>query len=384
LPLWLPGKAWERFKSDQLIIACDTANLRRETSALAEHAPPIVRAALASLSPVWEDATGLAAGARLDEQLAVHAWAATKGPESSARVERTTEALRTLAQSVVRNTRSTLQAGNQPDRELMVSLLDVLDELLEHAKLHQQGNELLLATSAAMDKAMVGRLGADLAAAYRKAGGRYRAAAMLGVAMLAKPDLSSAEAIQAARDRFTIFGATQAQLVVSRFVLQAALRDPKLARLPSIRHAAAKGDAVVWLQHQLQVSFPNKAELMEVSFSSDDPKEAAAVVNAVVDTYLKEVMGSERDRKLARSREGDRELLKIATKLQVKRAELQKLTEGGAKSTPEIEKLRAEIKELDAAVAKATQEREKLRSALRSSPRVVLLIPAAVPQLPNR
>ena len=168
LPSWLPAKGWDHFRSDQLAYAVDTAEMRRETQSLVENTPPIVRAAIASLSPVWEDTTALAAGASLGDNLAVHAWAATKGPDSSERVRRTAEALRTLVQSAVRNSRSTVQSAGLPDREMILSLLDMADRLLENMKFQQRGTEVQFATSVAVDKARLSSLCSDLAAAYRK------------------------------------------------------------------------------------------------------------------------------------------------------------------------------------------------------------------------
>ena len=105
LPKWLPAKAWESFRGDHFVMAADTAMMRREMKPMLEYSQPIGRAALLSVSSLWEDATGLAAGARWNDKLAVHAWAMAKDADSAARVQRTAEALKTLAGGLVTNFR---------------------------------------------------------------------------------------------------------------------------------------------------------------------------------------------------------------------------------------------------------------------------------------
>ncbi len=62
----------------------------------------------------------------------------------------------------------------------------------------------------------------------------------------------------------------------------------------------AKKNPVDWLQRNLSVSFPGHAEVMQVSLSGDDPKEVTILVNAVVDTYLNEIVSAERAEKRSR------------------------------------------------------------------------------------
>jgi uncharacterized protein involved in exopolysaccharide biosynthesis len=169
-------------------------------------------------------------------------------------------------------------------------------------------------------------------------------------------------------------------------VLLAALRNPELANLPSVRQAIAAGDPVVWLQRQLQVGFPGKPEFMQVTFSGPDPKEAATVVNVVVNTYLKEVIGAERDRKQLRLKkleqacaDREKELKEFAEK-QAKASDKEALS---SKPAISIEKRLADLKSSDPIFKEITQEREHFKADLRAAPRVILLIPAAVPKMPN-
>ena len=58
--------------------------------------------------------------------------------------------------------------------------------------------------------------------------------------------------------------------------------------------------APAWLLGLLSVSFPGKAETMQVSISREDAHEAAVLVNSVVDSYLTDVVKAEEDQKRQR------------------------------------------------------------------------------------
>ncbi len=79
-------------------------------------------------------------------------------------------------------------------------------------------------------------------------------------------------------------------------ILRAALRNPKVAKLSSVQHKKGSGDLVKWFADRLQVSFPGKSEIMEVSLRTDDGIDAPTLLNAVVDAYMSEVVNAERDR----------------------------------------------------------------------------------------
>ena len=67
--------------------------------------------------------------------------------------------------------------------------------------------------------------------------GKYVATTYLRVAMQEKPIAFPTESQAVDRDRFEIYKSTQQQLVMSRFVLMAALRRPEVAKLPSVQEA---------------------------------------------------------------------------------------------------------------------------------------------------
>jgi beta-lactamase regulating signal transducer with metallopeptidase domain len=119
----------------------------------------------------------------------------------------------------------------------------------------------------------------------------------LQIAMQESPVLRNRDA-QVDRDRFDIYKNTQAELLRSRFVLRAALRTPKVAKLASVVREQAVGNVEAWLGDRLTIQFPGKAEIMAVSLSGDDRNESVVLLNAIVDAYLSEVVDAERSRRL--------------------------------------------------------------------------------------
>ncbi|MGA2257104.1 MAG: M56 family metallopeptidase [Thermoguttaceae bacterium] len=152
LPKWLPAKAWESFRDDHLVIAADTEMMRREMKPQMDYSSPIVQTAFLPISSSLADATGLAAGARLDDKLAFHAWAAAKNADASVSLRRMTEALKTLAEGVVKGLRTPNEAGRQSDRNVAPILLDLANGLLDNIKFQQEGNNVRLQTSVELGK----------------------------------------------------------------------------------------------------------------------------------------------------------------------------------------------------------------------------------------
>jgi uncharacterized protein involved in exopolysaccharide biosynthesis len=97
---------------------------------------------------------------------------------------------------------------------------------------------------------------------------------------------------------FEMFRATQMQLIKSRWVILAALRDSKIKDLPIIRRADATHVAVRMLANAIRVQAPDPhAGVVTVSITTYDPGEAAALVNAIVGAYMNEVVQYDRLRR---------------------------------------------------------------------------------------
>lgn len=116
---------------------------------------------------------------------------------------------------------------------------------------------------------------------------KYTATAMLRVAAKQESILPGSPL---GRQDYSLYKATQQQYLASQFVLMAALRQPEVAQLPSVQQ---EPDPARWLSENLTVRFPGDAEIMNVSVSSENAQEAAALANAVVDAYMQEVVDAE-------------------------------------------------------------------------------------------
>jgi len=163
--------------------------------------------------------------------------------------------------------------------------------------------------------------------AWFGAGAKYTADSFLGIDMQEKRLVFTTEVGWTDRDRFEIYKNTQQQRLLSRFVLLAALRKPEVVKLPSIQRAQQDGDLVVWLLRRLSVGFPGKAEIMQVSITHDNAREAATLVAAVVDAYMTEVVNVEGEQKRQRLSELDRIVTEKETEVRSKRNDLKKLAD---------------------------------------------------------
>lgn len=107
------------------------------------------------------------------------------------------------------------------------------------------------------------------------------------------------------RDRsdFGSYQRTQVAYVKSRLVLNAALRDPKVAELKSVRE---QFQPVLWLEKEIQVDFSVAPEVLRIQMTGEQPNELIAIVDAVREAYLMEVNRAEvegRQKRLAKLKE---------------------------------------------------------------------------------
>src|SRR5262249_35917356 len=97
------------------------------------------------------------------------------------------------------------------------------------------------------------------------------------------------------RSEFTTYLKTQAKLITNDWVLRSAvLKDEKL-RGNSI--LARADDPVKFLEEELKVEWQENSELIKISLTGDNAPEVAAIVNAVRDAYIREVVDVEQKQK---------------------------------------------------------------------------------------
>ncbi|MDR3623142.1 MAG: polysaccharide biosynthesis tyrosine autokinase [Paludisphaera borealis] len=91
---------------------------------------------------------------------------------------------------------------------------------------------------------------------------------------------------------FRTYQETQVILVKSRKVLEAALNPPAIASLPTVRKLL---DPIDWLSGVLMVDFPRGSEILSISMTAScPPLDLSALVNAIADSYLTEIVDKER------------------------------------------------------------------------------------------
>lgn len=86
---------------------------------------------------------------------------------------------------------------------------------------------------------------------------------------------------------YATFQRTQIELIKSRFVLNAALRQPQIAKLSMVQEQV---DPVEWLGQELKVAYSGGSEILSISLAGNRPQELASLVNAVKDAYLNGVV----------------------------------------------------------------------------------------------
>ena len=91
------------------------------------------------------------------------------------------------------------------------------------------------------------------------------------------------ETIQPFRD-------THVALISSPYVVQAATRKPGISELPLLQ---SKADPARWIQEHLTVDCVEGSEIVRVSLSSSETDDAIALVDAIVASYIGEIVAAE-------------------------------------------------------------------------------------------
>jgi hypothetical protein len=148
--------------------------------------------------------------------------------------------------------------------------------------------------------------GGLLAAYWLRGGSKYEAHAQLHVAREQPRVL--ADVFPGHRDsdaEFESYRRTQATMIKSRLVLNAALQEPSKADDPdstavgNLKLLKDQPDPFAWLEAHLLADYSAGPEILTVSLSGNDPSELVAVVNGVTRAYLREVVDKEQQDRFA-------------------------------------------------------------------------------------
>jgi hypothetical protein len=234
--------------------------------------------------------------------------------------------------------------------------------------------------AAVFSVAWLAQLGAASGAKYKT----YTATSTLNVSRQ-KPTLLSRDERATSSEEFEAVKKTQKARVKSRPVLRAALAKPDVAKLPSVREAA---DAIGWLGRIVKVEFPDDAEIMTISCTAEDPKEAKLLARAVVDAYIAEVENLDRAVRRYRCSELEKYIVERETEFRRKLETLNQLSAGFAsddakaakKPVPvDIQILHLEVGIAQDFIREMRMELERARAELQAMPRITLWEPAEEP-----
>jgi capsular exopolysaccharide synthesis family protein len=166
---------------------------------------------------------------------------------------------------------------------------------------------------------------------------RYQAQLLIHIATHTPKDIFGTESSYESNEEFTNYVRTQTTLVKSRPVLQAALRQPKIAELSEVR---AQADPVAWLDKALQVDTLQGPEVMRVTLSGERPEEVAALLNAIADAYLKDVVQKEQVDRQEQKEQLNKSLHDYEAALRTKRDTLHELQDRLGVDDPDTVKAR--------------------------------------------
>ncbi|MFT5323521.1 MAG: succinoglycan biosynthesis transport protein ExoP [Planctomycetaceae bacterium] len=102
---------------------------------------------------------------------------------------------------------------------------------------------------------------------------------------------------------FDTYRQTQMAMIQSRFVLNAALRQPGISDLETVR---TKAYPLEWLENNIAVGTYNSPEILKISLTGGNPEDITKIVNAVKDAYLDEVVLADRKQRITRLNELER------------------------------------------------------------------------------
>ncbi len=135
------------------------------------------------------------------------------------------------------------------------------------------------------------------------------------------------------RNDFASYLKTQAGMLRSHFVLNAAIRDPEIAALPMLRE---QPDPVRFLEEELVIDPQDGNELIKPRLSGDDPKAITMIVNSIHDAFFREIVEAERTRKQARLTQMETAIGRMQTDLEKQTADPKDQAVKPAESLPGV------------------------------------------------
>jgi polysaccharide biosynthesis transport protein len=178
---------------------------------------------------------------------------------------------------------------------------------------------------------------------------KYQAQALLHVASRTPKGVFSSEGAYETNEEFAAYKGTQTTILKSLPVLSTVLRQQQFADL---RETLSQEDALQWLERNLQVDTLLGPEILRATFSSEQPEQAATILNAVTEAYLSEVARREQDKRQARMEQLEASVRKYEEITRKKRNTLHELSDSLGIDDPQTLTLRFQSSLAQEAAAK--------------------------------
>jgi capsular exopolysaccharide synthesis family protein len=171
----------------------------------------------------------------------------------------------------------------------------------------------------------------------------YEAVALLRVKVSSEELLKPGRSIADPRE-YEVYKQTQAQLLTSPFVLNAALRELDTQNLTTIKREEYP---LAWLQQELRADYPGKSEMLRLAIKGDIKDDAIKIVDEVLRAYLLEIGQQDRSDRMVR--------------LDVLRKTYRDNVNQIRELSDKLHKLSEEIGTSDSAAAQAAQDLQRSR-----------------------
>ncbi len=166
------------------------------------------------------------------------------------------------------------------------------------------------------------------------------------------------------------FRQLQMALIKSQRILIAALRDPKLSQLPTLREADNPLD---WLDQSISFAAPGNGQVLQVFLEGPYPDDLRLLLDGVIKTYLSEFINYEQEIRNARLTSLKRHKEQFQEELsQAKAARSQFFERGGAKVNvvdlqiaflqTDLQRRQSELGKLETEVAELEAQQKQLNS----------------------
>ncbi|MEX2315653.1 MAG: hypothetical protein WD669_00775 [Pirellulales bacterium] len=176
---------------------------------------------------------------------------------------------------------------------------------------------------------------------------------------------------------YAILQSTQVDLIKSAWLIQAALRDPKVSRIPFL---ADRGDVVEWLVERLQVDFPQQNEILSIRLrgSREDATDLKCVVDAVARAYEESVLHADRQQMLAQRQNRASQVRDLRDSVEGTMRRIGELKSKVGEEDASVKTLEMELEMRIAQWREATKKLDEIDANKYAQPRVHLIQQAVV------